>query len=1032
MILSDTSIQRPVFASVISLVLVVFGVISFDRLSLRQYPDIDPPVVSVDTVYPGAAASVVETRITERIENRIAGIEGIQQISSVSEDGRSRITIEFSTDRDIDAAANDVRDRVSRIVDNLPVEAEPPEIEKADSDDDVIIWLNFAGEGMSVPELSDYARRYLVDRFSILEGVARVRVGGGQTYALRIWLNPDDLAARGLTVSDVETALQKENLELPTGSIESVERQLTVRLQRTFKTPEDFKQLLIGRDVNGEPVYLGDVARVEKGTEEDRIVFRGNGVPMVGIGIVKQSNANTIEVAEAAKREMLRVNETLPDNMYIALSYDTSVFISGAINEVYKTLFVAVLLVVLVMYLFLRNVRMTLIPAVTVPVSLISTAIVLYALDYSLNLLTLLALVLAIGLVVDDAIVVLENIQRRMDKYKETPLVASFKGTRQVGFAVIATTLVLVSVFVPLAFLQGDIGRLFSEFAITMAAAVIFSSFVALTLSPMLASKWLRSDTRKEEQKQASLMQRFTNGYQQLLHRSLGKPWLIVLVFFAVAGVAAVVFKSLPVEYAPKEDRGAFFVIVNGPEGASFNYMSTYMDEIETRLMPLVENEEVTRLLIRAPRGFGSIENFSTGFVIVVLSDWSLRRPADVIMNDVRRRLGDLPGVVAFPVMRQGFGARIQKPVQFVLGGGSYAELAQWRDQLNEKISESNPGLIGMDWDYKETKPQLRAKVDYQRAADLGVRVDQIGRTMETLLGSRRVTTYIDNGEEYDVILEAERGSLTSPEELNSLYLRSDTTGELISMANVMSLEEVGGSPSLNRYNRVRAITLSANLDEGLALADALDYLNQLVRSELPNSAVIDYKGPSRDYKQSNTAVLFVMLMGMLVVYLVLAAQFESWRHPFIIMLTVPMAVSGAVWGLSIAGLSLNIYSQIGLVMLIGLAAKNGILIVEFANQLRDQGRAFEDALEEACLARLRPILMTAITTAAGGLPLVLSSGAGSETRYVLGVVLISGVLVATVFTLFIVPVAYRYLAKNTEPPHAVSDRLEQELEKTA
>ena len=1030
MILSDISVTRPVLAAVMSLLLVAFGLVSFERLPLREYPDIDPPVVSIETIYPGAAANVVETRITELIEDRIAGVEGIRVIDARSEDGRSVINVQFSVNRNVDAAANDIRDRVSAVLANLPDEADPPEIQKVDSNEDVIMWLNLASERMNVPELTDYASRYLVDRFSVLDGVARVRVGGGQVYAMRIWLDRQALAARGLTVTDVETALRAENVELPAGSIDSEERQFTVRIKRNFRTAEDFARLVITRGDKGYLVRLGDVARVERGAAEDRLFFRGNQEPMVGIGIIKQSTANTLAVARAAKAEVDRINPTLPDGMAIKQSYDSSVFIEGAIREVFKTLGIAILLVISVIYLFLGSVRAMLVPAVTVPVSLVATFIVLLALDFSINIITLLALVLAIGLVVDDAIVVLENIHRRMEEYGETRLVAAYRGTRQVGFAVVATTVVLVFVFVPIAFLQGDVGRLFSEFALTMAAAVTFSSFVALSLSAMLASKVLPPVERQG--RLSSVVDRvFTRvraGYLKILRGALNHAWLVGLVFLLILAGSAWLLQNIQSEYTPKEDRGVFYLMVTGPEGASYQYIAEYMTEIETRMMPLVESGEISRLLVRAPRAFGNYEIFNTGIVINVLSDWSARRSAWEIMADVRKRLSDLPGVRAFPVMRQGFGARAQKPVQFVIGGGTYQELAEWRNILQKQIEANNPGLVGLDWDYKETKPQLQVVIDYDRAADLGVTVNAIGRTLETMLGSRRVTTYIDSGEEYDVIVEGERSTQRTPTNLENIYVRSERTGRLIPLSNLVRIEEFADSISLNRYNRVRAITLEANLADGYSLGAALGYLEGLVKEHLPELVIIDYKGQSQDYKFAGGSILFIMLLGTVVVFLVLAAQFESWLHPLVIMLTVPLAMAGALLGLYLSGQSLNIYSQIGLIMLIGLAAKNGILIVEFANQLRDAGRPFHDALFEAAGVRLRPIVMTGITTMAGSIPLLLSSGAGTETRMVIGTVILSGVMAATLFTLFIVPVAYDRLAQNTGSPGDTRRRLEREM----
>lgn len=1028
--LSDVSVTRPVFASVLALLLVVFGLVAFDRLPLRQYPDIDPPVVSIDVNYRGASAKVVENRITELIEERIAGVEGIRFISSSSEDGRSRVTIEFKVGRDVEAAANDIRDRISTILDNLPAEADPPEIQKVDANDDVILWLNLSSERMTVPELTDYADRYLVDRFSVLDGVARVRIGGEQKYAMRIWIDRQALAARELTISDVEQALQAENVELPAGSIQSLTRQFTVRLDRNFKTADDFAKLVLKRGANGYLIRLGDVARIVKASIEERTFFRGNGVPMVGLGIIKQSRANTIAVARAAKAERDRVAVNLPDGMSIADSYDTSVFIEGAIHEVYNTLFIAIGLVILVILMFLGSWRAMIVPAVTVPISVIATFIVLYALGYSINLLTLLALVLAIGMVVDDAIVVLENIYRRITEEGETPLVAAYLGTRQVGFAVIATTLVLIAVFVPIAFLEGDIGRLFGEFAITMSAAVAFSSIVALSLSPMIASKLLRPTSSHSAFNRMldNALAAVASVYTRVLKWSI-RVWIVpVLIFAGVSGSIYWLWQNVPSEYSPREDRGTFFVLVNGPEGATHEYMKGYMDEIERRLMTFIDKGEVTRMLIRTPRSFGTISSFNSGIAIVLLDDWGKRRSGFEIMKEVREKLADLPGVRAFPVMRQGFGRAVQKPVQFVIGGGTYEELVRWRDVLNEKIAQSNPGLEGVDWDYKETKPQLDVQIDYDRAAELGVSISDVGRTLETMLGSRNVTTYIERGQEYDVVLEGERISQQTPTDLQNIYVRSTRSNQLIPLSNIVHLKERADSGTLNRYNRVRALTLEANLSENLALGDALSYLEKLVRDNLPETAIIDYKGQSRDFRSSSSSIMFAFGLGIVIVFLVLAAQFESWIHPLVIMLTVPLAIAGGLAGLYFIGGTLNIYSQVGMIALVGLAAKNGILIVEFANQLRDEGMDFDEALIEASRVRLRPILMTSITTVAGAVPLILSFGPGAETRVVIGIVVFAGVLVSTVMTLFIVPVAYSLIARRTGSPGDVQRRLEDEL----
>lgn len=1030
MVISDISVQRPVLATVLAALIVAFGLLALERLPLQEYPSIDPPVVGIDTRYPGASASIVETRITQLLEDRISGVEGIEVISSSSEDGRSSINVEFSLDMDIDAAANDIRDRISGSLDNLPEEADPPEVQKADSSSDVVLWMSLSGENYSMAELTDYADRYLADSLSVLPGVSQVRIGGGREYAMRVWLDADALAARQLTPSDVEQALRDENVELPGGAVESQERQFIVRLPRNFSTPNDFRSLILAEGDSGYLIRLDDVARVEIGSVEERTIFRGNGTPLVGLGLMKQSTANVLEISQGAKAEMKRLQATLPEDMSLSLNFDGSVFVSGAIKEVVITLLVSMCLVVIVIFAFLGNIRTTFIPAVTVPIALIGTFAALAAMGFTINLLTLLALVLAIGLIVDDAIVVLENIHRRMQEYGETPLVAAFRGSRQIAFAVVATTLVLIAVFIPLSFLQGDIGRLFSEFALTLAAAVALSSVLALTLTPMMASKILSANMHEGPIARGihATLDAVRRIYRRLLIGVLALRWLVVVAFLALLGAMMWLNAQLPNEYTPQEDRGNFFVIVNGPPGATYAYMLDYMDEIEARLLPMVDDGEVERVLVRAPRGWGNIENFNGGFVIINLADWDDRRSAWPIMQDVRQSLSDLPGVRAFPVMRQGFGGRTEKPVQFVLGGGTYEQLAEWRDTLIEHIETDNPRLSGLESDFEENQPQLRVDIDYTRASALGVTITDIGRTLETLLGGRNVTRYVDNGQEYDVILEAESGANPSPRTLKNIQVRSARTGELIPLASLVTLTDFAGPSNLNRFNRLRAITLEADLVDGYPLGEALEYLNNAVSEVLPGEAQTDVKGASRDYLEASGATAFLLALGVLVVFLVLAGQFESFVHPFVIMLTVPLAISGALLALYLTGQSLNIYSQVGLVMLIGLATKNGILIIEFTNQLRDQGLAFQDALIDASTTRLRPILMTAITTMAGAIPLILSSGPGAESRMVIGTVIMAGVGAATVFTLFVVPVAYDLLARRTGSPKAISQQLAREL----
>ena len=1026
MMLSDLSVRRPVFAAVLSLLLIAFGLLSFDRLPLREYPDINPPIVSVETRYPGASAQVVETKITQLVEDAIAGIEGIRTISSASRDGSSQVTVEFDVQRDIDAAANDVRDRVARTVDRLPEEADPPEIAKADANTQQIMWLSLSSDRLSQLELSDFARRFVQDRLAMVSGVASVRIGGEREYAMRVWLDRQALAARGLTVLDVEAALRRENVELPAGRVESFEREFTVRVERSYGTAEDFAALVLRQGSDGYLVRLGDVARVEVGPANDRSELRANGIPTVGLGVSAQAKANVLDTARSVKAELARMSTGLPEGMEIVAGFDASIYIEQAIFEVYKTLMVATGLVVLVIYLFLGSFRAMLVPAITVPVSLTAAFIVLWTMGFSVNLLTLLALVLSIGLVVDDAIVVLENVYRRVEA-GEPPLLAAYRGARQVGFAVIATTLVLVAVFVPIAFMEGNLGRLFSEFSLAIAGAVCFSSLVALTLVPMAASKLLRP--AKERSGPAALVDRAFARFSTIYSGSLGgllqRPLWVSVFLLAIVGAGWQLFKTIPQEYSPTEDRSSFFVLMNAPEGASFEYTQRYARDMENVLLPLLDQGEAYRVLVSTPR-FGSGAAVNNSIAIVSLENWDQReRSTQQIVGSLFPALSAMPGVQAFPIQPAGLGQRgFSTPVQFVLGGDTYEALAQWRDAFLAKASE-NPRLLNLDADYKEVKPQLLIQVDRNRAADLGVSVSEVGRTLETMLGSRRVTTYLDRGEEYDVILQAEDADRRTPGDIENLYVRAAKSGELVPLSSLVTVSEGADAATLNRFNRLRSITISANLAPGYTLGEALAYLRGVAEETLPTEARIDYKGQSRELQESSSSVLVTFALALLVVFLVLAAQFESFIHPLIIMLTVPLAVVGALLGLELSGGSLNIYSQIGIVMMVGLAAKNGILIVEFANQLRDAGASVEEAIREAARLRLRPIVMTSISTVIGVLPLILGGGAGAESRMAIGVVVFAGVLFSTVLTLGVVPTFYRLLAPYTRSPEAVTQTLE-------
>ncbi len=1030
--LSDISIQRPVFATVLSLLLIVLGAMSFMRLTLRELPNIDPPIVSVQVSYPGASAAVVETRVTQILEDALAGIEGINTIQSQSRNNRSSVTIEFNLNRDIEAAANDVRDAVSRAVDRLPDEDDAPEIAKVEADADVIVWLNMRSTTMDTLQLTDYAERYVLDRLSALDGVARVQLGGSQRYAMRVWLDRDAMAARGVTAADVENALRRENVELPAGSIESQTRDFTLRVERGYQRAEQFAAIPLGKGADGYVVRLADVARVERGPEEHRSYLRSNGVPNVGLGIVRTSTANALDVARAAREEAERIRPSLPQGTEIFVAFDSTVFIDASVKRVYWTLAEALVLVFLVIWLFLGSLRAALIPAVTVPVCLVASFIALYAFGFSINLLTLLALVLCIGLVVDDAIVVVENIQRRAD-LGEPPLVAAKRGTAQVAFAVIATTAVLVSVFLPVGFMEGNTGRLFRELSVALAAAVAISAFVALTLTPMMSSKLIRPHTTPTGLNAwtTRTLDRVSNGYSRHVQRMVAMPGKRILALMLAAMalcVAAVVALGLtvPRELAPPEDRGRFFVSIQAPEGAGFDYTVEQVQQVESIVLAQVgEGKPIERANSRVPGGWGAGADMHTGNVIVFLQPWDKRgQTTDEVVDSLRKQFDALPGIQARPQVPSGLisGGRGQ-PFQLVLGGPDYVELAQWRDRVLARI-EQNPGLFGADSDYKETRPQMRVNIDRNRAADLGVSVQEVGRTLETMMGSRRVTTFVDNGEEYDVLLQAERDKRATPTDLANTYVRG-SGDQLVPLANLVTLSEIAEPGSFNRFNRLRAITISAGLSPGYTMGEAIDWTRQVVAEELPDYAQIDWKGESREYQRAGGAILVTFALALLIVYLVLAAQFESFIHPFVIMLTVPLAVLGALVGLWVTGGSLNLFSQIGIVMLIGLAAKNGILIVEFANQLRDEGLSVARAIAESARVRLRPILMTSVATIAGAVPLVVAGGPGSASRATIGVVVIAGVAFSTLLSLYVVPAFYALLAPHTRSPEALANELQ-------
>lgn len=1008
--LPELSVRRPVLATVMSLVIVLIGLIAYTRLAVREYPNIDAPVVSVRTVYPGASAEIIESQVTKPLEDSLAGIEGIKTLKSVSREEVSQITVELLLERDIDAAANDVRDRVARVRGILPEDADEPVVAKVEADAQAIIWLAFYSDRHDALAITDYADRYVVDRLQTLPGVARAIVGGQRTYAMRIWLDRDRLAAYGLTPQDVENALRSQNVDIPSGRIENQQREFSVLTVSDLQTPEQFNALVI-RENKGYPVRLRDVGHAEIGAEDDRNVVRVNGQSAVGLGVVKQSNANTLSVAQAVRDLLPQISAGLPEGMRLQIAYDGAVFIEKSIEAVYWTMLEALVLVVVVIFLFLRSWRATLIPFVTIPVSLIGAFIFLYAFGFSINILTLLGLVLAIGLVVDDAIVMLENIHRHIEDGM-TPFQAALRGSREIAFAVLAMTITLAAVFTPLAFMTGKTGKLFTEFALTVSAAVLVSGFVALTLTPMMCAQLLRHQPRHNVFYRAS--ERFfdgmNNGYRRLLTATLNHRWLVLLLFLATAAAAAWLFLNLRSELAPTEDRGSLLGVLVAPEGSTLQYTDGYARDIEAFLKDIPEVD--TYFSVVAP-GLERPNPVTSALFFVRMKDWSLRqRSQQQIAAELAPKLFGLPGVLAFAINPPSLGQSFRDPpVQFVIQANSYPELQQRVDALLAKIRQY-PGLVNVDTDLRLNKPQLSVALKRDKIADVGTQVDDIGRTLETLLGGRQVTRFKREGEQYDVIVQLKPKDRVLPTDLTAIFVRG-RDGRLVQLANLVEVRETVAPKELNHFNRLRAAIVSANIAPGYALGDVLTYLDQAAADALGPAVPTDLYGQSREFHESGAALYVTFLLALVFIYLVLSAQFESFVSPLVIMLTVPLAITGALLALKLTGGTLNVYSQIGLVMLVGLITKNGILIVEFANQLRERGEALRQATVAAATLRLRPILMTTAATVLGAVPLALAHGAGAESRQPIGWVIVGGMLLGTLLTLFVVPAAYTVLVRR-------------------
>ncbi len=1010
MTLWELSIRRPVLATVMSLMVVLIGVIAYQGLTVREYPDIDAPVVSVRTVYTGANAEVIESQVTRPLEDALSGIEGVKTIKSASREEVSQISVEFVRTRDPDAAASDVRDRVARVRGRLPDEVDEPVVAKIEADAQAIMWIAFSSDKHSALEITDYADRVVQDRLRTLPGVASVIIGGERRYAMRIWLDRDRLAAYQLTPQDVEDALRNQNLEIPSGRIESSQREFSVLTETDLRTPEQFNRVII-RAAGGYPVRLGDVGRAEIGPADERNAVRVNGNPAVGLGVVKQATANTLSVAQAVKQELPRISAGLPEGMQLKVAFDQSVFIEKSLEAVFKTMLEALLLVILVIFLFLRTLRATLIPLVVIPVSLIGAFIFLYALGFSINVLTLLGLVLAIGLVVDDAIVMLENIQRRIEHGMDA-VRAALEGSKEIAFAVIAMTLTLVAVFAPLSFMPGNTGRLFAEFGLTVAAAVLVSGFVALSLTPMMCSKILRPETKHSRLYLMSeqWLHALNQGYQRALARALDRRWLLAPVGVAVLAGIVGLMTILKSELAPLEDRGLLIGMMFSPEGATMDYTDRYARQMEGFYAQVPEIN--TYFMVVAP-GLERPNPVTMALSFVNLKPWEEReRNAKEIAGELGGKMSGVSGVLAFPVQPPSLGQGFRNPpLQFVLQGSSYAELQTMVNAMLAKAAQF-PGLTNLDSDLKLNKPQLSVELDRDKAADLGVGVDKVGRTLETLLGGRQVTRFKREGEQYDVIVKLRDEERREPGDLSSIYVRGND-GQLIQLSNLVRVRETVAPKNLNHFNRLRSATLSANIAPGYSLGEALAFMEQTAEETLPPGTQTSLDGQSRELKESGATLYLTFVLALLFIYLVLAAQFESFIDPFIIILTVPLAVAGALLALKLSGGTLNVYSQIGLVMLVGLITKHGILIVDFANKLRERGHDVRSAVIEAAALRLRPILMTTAAMVLGALPLALASGAGAESRQPIGWVIVGGLLLGTLLTLFIIPAVYTLVSRT-------------------
>ncbi|MEK9803373.1 MAG: efflux RND transporter permease subunit [Curvibacter sp.] len=1007
--LPEISIRRPVFATVLSLLVLLIGAVSFTKLPVREYPKIDEPVVTVSVRYAGASAEVVESQIAKPLEDSIAGIDAVDVLTSISRAEQAQITVRFRLEKDADAAAAEVRDRTARVRNRLPQAIDEPVIAKVEADAFPVIWLAFSSDTHSPLQINEMVNRIVKPRLQTVSGAADVRIFGERKYAMRVWLDPDRLAAYRLTTQDAEDALRRSNLEVPAGRIESQQREFSVTSNTDLRTPQQFGEIVI-KTVNGFPVKLRDVARIAEGAAEERTAVRLNGRPAISAGVIRQATANPLDLSRGVREMIPRLQADLPAGISINIANDNSVFIDRSVKNVYQTILEAVVLVALVIFVFLRTVRASIIPIVTIPVSLIGTFALMALAGFTINTLTLLALVLAIGLVVDDAIVVLENIYRHIEEGLD-PFSAAIKGAKEVGFAVVAMTLTLAAVYAPLAFTPGRTGRLFVEFALALAGAVIVSGFIALTLSPMMCSKLLRHNPKPGvfDRTMERWLTALSTGYERLLRRVLGMRWVVLLGMGVVVAGIALILPGMKSELAPLEDRGVILNIVNAPDGATMDYTERYARAIE-RIGG--EYPEFDRIFVVTGN-----PTVSTANVFFRAVDWEQRQRTTLEMaREMQPRINGLPGVTAFPITPPSLGQGFrERPVNFViLTSDSYENLSQVARRFLDEIGK-NPGFLTPDVDLRLNKPELKIDVNREKAADLGVSVDVVARAIETMLGGRLVTRYKRDGDQYDVIVQTQSAGRDTPDDIERIFVRGRNDA-MIPLASLVTVREAVAPRELNHFSQRRAVTITANLAPDYSLGEALDFLDQVSKRVLQPGYTTDLNGTSREFRNSQGSLTIVFVLALLFIFLVLAAQFESFVDPFVIMLSVPLSMIGALLALKFTGGSLNVYSQIGLITLVGLITKHGILIVEFANQMREQGLEMTEAVIKAAGQRLRPILMTTGAMVLGAVPLALATGAGAESRIQIGWVIVGGMTLGTVLTIFVVPTMYTLLARQHAP----------------